>query len=108
MTGDFPGDGKPKPVAFPDPASAGEMTDGITFLTLPRLIELKLASGMTHPGRLKDLADVMELIRIRDLPENYALELHPYVQAKFRELWALHRQSQSHVRGRFRHGPAAG
>ena len=31
-------------------------------LSLPKLIELKLASGMTAPGRLKDLADVQELI----------------------------------------------
>ena len=82
VAGDFPGDGKPKPLAFPDPASAGEVADGISFLTLPRLIELKLASGMTNPGRLKDLADVMELIRIRDLPEDYARELHPYVQPR--------------------------
>lgn len=57
-TGSFPGDGKPKPVAFPDPNDVGIEIDGIPFLRLEKLIELKLASGMTNPGRLKDLADV--------------------------------------------------
>ena len=47
VAGQFPGDGKPKPVAFPDPAQAGTEIDGIRYLDLPSLIELKLASGMT-------------------------------------------------------------
>ena len=85
VTGDFPGDGKPKPLAFPDPTAAGTLSQGITFLSLPRLIELKLASGMTNPGRIRDLSDVMELIKLRNLPESYAEELNPYVQSKFRE-----------------------
>src|SRR5438445_2722690 len=54
-TGDYPGDGKPKPVAFPDPTAAGVDIEGMRFVSLPRLIELKLASGMTNPGRLSDL-----------------------------------------------------
>src|SRR5205085_1965878 len=33
-TGDFPGDGKPKPVAFPDPAAASTEIGGIRFLQL--------------------------------------------------------------------------
>jgi hypothetical protein len=40
VTGEFPGDGKPKPVAFPDPSGATTESDGIRFLQLPRLIEL--------------------------------------------------------------------
>ncbi len=58
LTGGFPGDGKPKPVSFPDPAGAGVEIDGITYLGLPQIIELKMASGMTNPGRLKDLGNV--------------------------------------------------
>lgn len=50
-------------------------------------MELKLASGMTAPHRLRDLADVLELIRIRQLPEAHADRLHPYVRDEFRELW---------------------
>ena len=55
LAGQFPGDGKPKPIAFPDPMTASVTIDGIRFLALERLIELELASGMTHPGRIKDL-----------------------------------------------------
>src|SRR5436305_7305776 len=63
VTGGYPGDGKPKPVAFPSPQDSSIEIDGICCLRLDRLIELKLASGTT-PGRLRDLADVQELIRI--------------------------------------------
>src|ERR1700730_9257852 len=62
VTGDYPGDGKPKPVAFPDPVRVRTEAEGIPFLNLPSLIELKLASGMTNPLRLKDIPDVQELI----------------------------------------------
>ncbi len=87
LAGDYPGDGKPKPVRFPDPAVAALRGDRVALLPLERLIELKLASGMTAPHRLKDLADVLELIRIRALPEAFAEQLDPYVGDRFRELW---------------------
>lgn len=88
VTGAYPGDGKPKPVAFPDPAEVGVDLDGITYLSLPSLVELKLASGMTGgAGRLKDLADVVELIKVLDLPLEFADRLNPYVRDRFTELW---------------------
>ena len=71
VSGQYPGDGKPKPVAFPDPEESSIEIDGIRFLQLAKLIELKLASG-TAPGRRKDLADVQELIRTLDLPADFA------------------------------------
>jgi hypothetical protein len=86
--GDYPGDGKPKPVAFPDPASAAITVDGIPCLTLAKLIALKLASGMTSPGRLKDLADVQQMIEILGLGEEFVQQLDPFVQEKYKELWA--------------------
>jgi hypothetical protein len=92
IAGEYPGDGKPKPVAFPDPASASDEVLGVRYLTLPRLIELKLASGMTNVARMKDLADVVELIKLRGLRESFASQLDPYVQDKFRELWTLSRR----------------
>ena len=87
LTGEFPGDGKPKPVAFPDPAVAAQRGVRIALLPLPSLVELKLASGMTAPHRLKDLADVQELIRILHLPRNFVQSLHVFVQNTFLELW---------------------
>ena len=86
IAGAFPGDGKPKPVAFPEPETVGIDIDGIRFLNLSSLIELKLASGMTSPGRMRDLSDVMELIRSCDLKESYADRLDPFVRDRFVEL----------------------
>ena len=57
------------------------------ILPLPTLIELKLASGMTAPHRLKDLADVLELVRAARLPADLVEALDPYVREKYRELW---------------------
>src|SRR5947199_1738688 len=87
LAGEYPGDGLPKPVSFPDPASAAVRGERIALLPLPRLLELKLASGMTAPHRLKDLADVIEIIRILRLPAGLAEELAPYVREKYQELW---------------------
>ena len=88
LTGQFPGDGKPKPVSFPHPADVAEVSEeGIPYLSLPALLELKLASGMTTTHRMQDLADVMQLIRAQELPESYAKNLNPYVADKYRELW---------------------
>ena len=87
IQGDFPGDGAPKPVSFPDPREAGTDAGRFRVLSLTKLIELKLASGMTAPHRLQDLADVQRLIGIRKLPRDFANELDPYVRPKFDELW---------------------
>lgn len=87
IAGEYPGDGKPKPVAFPDPAQVSVDLDGIRYVDLPVLVELKLASGMTGIGRLKDLADVQELIQVLHLSRELADRLAPYVRGKYRELW---------------------
>jgi hypothetical protein len=86
-TGAFPGDGKKKPVAFPDPTTVSFAADGIQYIKLETLVELKLASGMTNPARMKDLTDVLELIKVLDLPDDFAEGLDPYVRDKYRELW---------------------
>ncbi len=87
VSGQFPGDGKPKPVAFPDPSAHSFQRDGVRYLNLPTLVELKLASGLTNSGRLRDLADVQELIRVLKLPADFKEQLNPYVREKFAELW---------------------
>jgi hypothetical protein len=86
VTGGYPGDGKPKTVAFPNPEDSGVEIDGICCLRLDRLVELKLASGTT-PGRLRDLADVQELIRLLSLPADFAARLDPSVRDLYAELW---------------------
>ncbi len=87
LAGGFPGDGRPKPVAFPDPAQIARRGAKVALLPLHTLIELKLASGMTAAHRLRDLADVQELIRIRQLPRAVADDLNPFVREEYLELW---------------------
>ena len=88
IVGEFPGDGLPKPVSFPEPESVSEhRDDGIPFITLKTLIELKLASGMTAAHRPRDLDDVIQLIRINKLRADYSDTLNPYVAVRFTELW---------------------
>ena len=87
-SGEYPGDGKPKSVRFHDPVEHCVVIDGIKTVDLARLIELKLASGMTGLARLKDLADVQELIRVRQLEAVFAEQLDPFVADKYRELHA--------------------
>src|SRR5262249_32739686 len=72
LAGAYRGDGKPKPVRFPDPAVVAVRGEHGAFLPLETLIELKLASGLSAPHRLKDLADVLELIRAAALPASLA------------------------------------
>ena len=92
-TGEYPGDRQPKPVRVPDPSTASVEIDGVRFVTLEKLIELKLASGMTAADRLKDLADVQELIKIRELQPEFAEQLNPYVRGRFLELYETIKQS---------------
>ena len=99
ITGEYPGDGKPKPVSMPEPASASTEIDGVRFVTLEKLIELKLASGMTAPDRLKDLADVQELMKIRVLQEDFSERLAPYVRNKFIELLQAVEKSREETEG---------
>ena len=92
-TGRFPGDDKPKPIAFPDPATVALRGERFALLPMPRFIELKLASGMVAAHRGKDLVDIQELIKSAGLARSVADDLHPWVRAKFLELWELAQMS---------------
>ncbi|MCA9054205.1 MAG: hypothetical protein KDA75_10235 [Planctomycetaceae bacterium] len=88
IVGKFPGDGLPKPVSFPPPEEVVEVSDeGVPYISLKTLLELKLASGMTTDHRPRDFDDVIQLIRVNQLPEAYVESVDPYVADKFRELW---------------------
>jgi len=87
VTGHYPGDGRPKPVSFPDPASIPRRDAPYRVLDLRTLIELKLASGMSAADRLLDLADVLSLIRANALSEEFSQSLDSSVREKYLELW---------------------
>ena len=70
-----------------DPAVAAVRGERFALLPLESLIELKLASGMTAPHRLRDLADVIELIRVNELKEDFSQSLDAYVRDKYSEMW---------------------
>ena len=86
ITGGFPGDGKPKPVTFPDPQDA-VILNHIRVVPLEKFFDLKLASGMTAPHRLKDLADAQEAIRALGLPLEFGAKLDPSVRGEYERLW---------------------
>ena len=94
-TGEYPGDGKPKPVAFPDPCQASAVIEGVNVITLEKLIELKLASGISAPHRLRDLADVQDLIQHLKLSLDLAQSLDPSVRPAFEERWRAAQEARS-------------
>jgi len=93
--GEYPGDGKPKPVVFPDPATSSVEIDGIRVVALPTLIELKLASGLSAGHRLRDLADVQDLVVALELPLELADSLDASVRDEYRRLWDRAREASN-------------
>lgn len=91
--GEYPGDGKPKPVVFPDPREARVDKDSLWVVGLEKLIELKLASGLSAPHRLKDLADVQELILHLRLPLELASSIDGSVRPEYERLWRAAQQA---------------
>lgn len=93
-SGSHPGDGKPKPVAFPDPGRLPLEGEEFRVVPLEVLLDLKLASGMTAPHRLRDFADVQDLIARADLPLELAERLDPSVREEYRRLWGTVRSGR--------------
>jgi hypothetical protein len=87
LSGGYPGDGLPKPVRFPDPADVAIRDGGLSLIPLAKLVELKLASGISSPQRMKDITDVFELIKHARLGRDLSESLDPYVRARYLELW---------------------
>lgn len=89
-TGEYPGDGKSKPVVFPEPKTVAVDLAEYRVVGLESLIELKLASGLTvEHRRLRDLADVQQLIEILDLPAELNQRLDASVRDEYLRLWTL-------------------
>jgi hypothetical protein len=81
----LPGGGKvgPGPVTFPIPTKVSETP---VVLTLQMLVSLKLSSYLgSGISRLKDAADVVELIKANQLPREYPVEKE--VRKKYQEIW---------------------
>lgn len=94
VTGRFPGSGKPGPIAYPDPASVGEIIDKVQVVNLGTLIQLKLAAR-----RYQDFADVVSLIRAHDLDESFGDRLHPSVRRDYIECLEEKRREDEYEAG---------
>jgi hypothetical protein len=62
-------------------------------LPIEHLVELKLASGLSNPDRMKDLADVQELIRDAGLATSLAEALDASVRAEYTRIWNATRRA---------------
>ena len=80
LTGLFPGNGKPGPIAYPDPADVRETIKDRQVVNLVTLVQLKLAAR-----RHKDFGDVVDLIRENNLDESFRENLHSSVQQDYIE-----------------------
>lgn len=88
-TGEYPGDGKPKAVQFPDPSDSVDL-GGYQVLSLPRIVESKIVTGTTVDYRqLRDLADVQAIIAELQLPRSFGEKIDPTVRGEFDRLWEL-------------------
>jgi hypothetical protein len=78
---------RPAPTTIPHPKSMGAVRGILKYISLPSLIELKLAAG-----RLRDEADVVELARENrdrvDEVRQHLQSVHPQYAARFDELLA--------------------
>ena len=86
--------GKGSEVKLPDPADAKAISviEGLTVLTLAKLVESKLACGEAEMRRThKDFADVVELIACNGLDGSFARKLHKSVRPRFKELLRMAR-----------------
>lgn len=90
--GEFPGDGLPKPVAFPDPEDQTIEEDSVRVITLEKLIELKLASGLSATHRMRDLADVQDLIMALNLPLDLKDKIDESVRPEYQRIWEAARK----------------
>jgi len=93
--GEFPGDGLPKPVSFPEPEGQTVKEDDVLVINLEKLIELKLASGLSAAHRMRDLADVQDLIMALNLPLDLKDKLDESVRPEYQRIWeAANKDSQ--------------
>jgi len=86
ISGQYPGDGTPGPVTFPDPCDASVEQQGMRVLSLDKWTELKAVSGRM-PARRRDWADIQDAIRALKLDREFGNQLDASVRAVYFQLW---------------------
>ena len=92
VAGQFPGSGKPGPIAFPDPSDVAELKEKVRVVDLLTLIQLKLAAG-----RYRDFGDVVSLINMNHLDEAFLDQLHASVRRDFIECLDEKRREDEYI-----------
>lgn len=86
---------RPAPTTIPHPESMGGVPGRLTYISLPSLIELKLAAG-----RMRDEADVVELARENrdrlDEVRQHLQAVHLQYATRFEELLVQLDESEGH------------
>lgn len=59
---------------------------GVKVISLADLVRAKLVSGLESPRRAKDIADVLELIRVIPLKKDFAAKLPTKLRGPFKQL----------------------
>jgi hypothetical protein len=80
VTGGHPGSGEPGSIQFPNPLEVRTEIEKLQVVKLAELVQLKLAAR-----RYSDFADVVFLIRVKNLDEEFARQLHPAVRQDYIE-----------------------
>ncbi len=87
---DRPGSGR-GPVTFPDPGdrphTTADFAPDAKVIDLERLIDLKLLSYHFGQVRDRDLSDVVDLLKVNDLPLALGTALHPDVRPIYEDAW---------------------
>jgi hypothetical protein len=71
---------------FSEPKKISETVNGLPILSLEKLIEYKISSGI-YGDRLKDLGDVQELIKANKLPLDFGDNFRKDLREKYSEIW---------------------
>jgi hypothetical protein len=74
------------PTALPFPRDVATIIDGIRFIDVAPLIQLKFAMGQASHC-LRDLADIQELIHHLNLPQDFAMKLDLSLRCEFHRIW---------------------
>lgn len=92
VAGHYPGRGPKGPFPFPHPDAASEEIEQARVVTLPQLIQLKLAAR-----RYSDFGDVVLLIQVHNLDESFLDKLHPSVRQDFIECLEEKRREDDYI-----------
>jgi hypothetical protein len=83
-----------------EPRDASVEIDGYDVIALPKLIELKLASGLTAEHRRhRDLGDVERLIATLKLPRELGDQLDASVRDEYFRMWNAAQTPDPHEQG---------